>query len=62
MNKPPPKDVSVIKSSCGMVTYLAKFLPHLSSICAPLCKLEKKMMLDGTGRNNMKLPWKISKD
>ena len=61
MNVSPPKDVSGIRFS-GMVTYLAKFLPHLSSICAPLCNLEKKQMLDGTGRNSMKLPWKISKD
>ena len=41
MNMLPPKDVSGIKRFCGMVTYLAKFLPHLSCICAPLRNLEK---------------------
>ena len=41
MNMPPPKHVSGIKRFCGIVTYLAKFLPHLSSICAPLRNLEK---------------------
>ena len=41
MNMLPPKDVSGIKRFGGMVTYQAKFLPHLSSICTPPGKLEK---------------------
>ena len=42
INIQPPKDVTGIKRFCGMVTYLAKFLPHLSSICAPLCNPTKR--------------------
>ena len=37
---PPPADVKALKRLLGMVNYLAKFLPHLSTICKPLRQLE----------------------
>ena len=39
---PTPTDVKSLKRFLGMVTYLAKFLPHLSSVCEPLRRLELK--------------------
>ena len=42
LSMPTPHDVPSLKRILGMVTYLEKFLPHLSSICAPLRELEKK--------------------
>ena len=39
---PTPTDVKSLKRFLGMVTYLAKFLPHLSSVCEPLRRLEPK--------------------
>ena len=35
-------DVKSLKRFLGMVTYLAKFLPNLSSVCEPLWRLELK--------------------
>ena len=39
---PVPTDVKSLKRFLGMVTYLAKFLPNLSSFCEPLRRLELK--------------------
>ena len=39
---PVPTDVKSLKRFLGMVTYLAKFLPNLSSVCEPLRRLELK--------------------
>ncbi|XP_052718583.1 uncharacterized protein K02A2.6-like [Crassostrea angulata] len=38
----PPTDVSGIKRLCGMVQYMAKFLPDLSTIMEPLRELTRK--------------------
>ena len=32
---PTPTDVKSLKRFLGIVTYLAKFLPNLSSVCEP---------------------------
>lgn len=47
----PPTDVSGIKRLCGMVQYMAKFLPDLSTIMEPLRELTRKDK-----------PWHWSKD
>ena len=39
---PRPTDIKSLKRLLGMVNYLAKFLPHLSSACEPLRQLEHK--------------------
>ena len=39
---PTPTDVKSLKRFLGMVTYLAKFLPNLSSVCGALRRLELK--------------------
>ena len=39
---PMPTDVKSLQRFLGMVTYLAKFLPNLSSVCEPLSGLEFK--------------------
>ena len=39
---PPPIDVKSLQRFLGIVTYLAKFLPNLSSFCEPLRRLELK--------------------
>ena len=39
---PTPTYVKSLKNFFGMVTYLAKFLPNLSSVCEPLRLLELK--------------------
>ena len=39
---PAPKDVSQLKSFLGLLNYYCKFLPHLSTILAPLYKLLQK--------------------
>ena len=41
-DKPTPTDVKSLKRFLGMATYLAKFLPNLSSVCEPLRRLELK--------------------
>ena len=47
---PTPTDVKLLKLFLGMVTYLAKFLPNLSSVSEPLRRLELKLkMLSGVG-------------
>lgn len=38
-NMPPPEDVPAIQRFLGMVTYLAKFVPNLSEVAAPLREL-----------------------
>lgn len=38
----PPTDVSGIKRLCGMVQYMAKFLPDLSTIMEPLREITRK--------------------
>lgn len=38
----PPTDVSGIKRLCGMVQYMAKFLPDLSTIMEPLREFTRK--------------------
>ena len=37
-----PKDVTALKRFLGMVTYLAKFMPHLLEMTEPLRRLEDK--------------------
>ena len=39
---PEPEDVAALKQFLGMVTYLAKFMPHLSEMTEPLRRLEDK--------------------
>ena len=39
---PTPRDVTSLKRFLVMVTYLAKFLPNLSSVCEPWRRLELK--------------------
>ena len=39
---PTPTDVKSFKRFLWIVTYLAKFLPHLSSVCEPLRRLKLK--------------------
>ena len=39
---PTPTDVASLKRFLGMVNYLAKYLPHLSSVAEPLRRLEHK--------------------
>jgi len=39
---PTPTDEKSIKRFLGMVNYLSKFLPNLSSVSEPLCCLEVK--------------------
>ncbi|PFX12592.1 Transposon Tf2-9 polyprotein [Stylophora pistillata] len=42
LQMPEPKDVTALKRFLGMVTYLAKFMPHLSEMTEPLRRLEDK--------------------
>ena len=44
LQMPEPKDVTALKRFLGMVTYLAKFMPHLSEMTGPLRRLEDKDM------------------
>lgn len=37
-----PDDLTALKRFLGMVTYLAKFMPHLSQMTEPLRRLEDK--------------------
>ena len=39
---PEPEIVTALKWFLGMVTYLAKFMPHLSQMTEPLRRLEDK--------------------
>ena len=39
---PEPKDVTALRRFLGMVTYLAKFMPHLSEMTEALRSLENK--------------------
>ena len=48
---PMPNDVSGVKRLCGMVQYLAKFMPNLATDLEPLRKLTRK-----------NVPWVWSKD
>ena len=38
----PPADVLGVKRMCGMVQYMAKFLPDLSTIPGPIRELTRK--------------------
>ena len=42
MQMPEPKDVTALTRFLGMVTYLAKCMPHLSGMTGPLRRLEDK--------------------
>lgn len=42
LDMPPPKDVPGVRRLCGMVQYLAKFLPNLASDLGPIRALTKK--------------------
>jgi len=42
LQMPPPQDIPVVKRLCGMVQYLAKFLPNLANDLTPLCNLTRK--------------------
>ena len=42
LQMPEPEDVTALKRFLGMVTYLAKFIPHLSEMTEPLRRLEDK--------------------
>ena len=42
LQMPEPKDVTALKRFLGMVTYLAKVMPHLSDMTEPLRRLEDK--------------------
>ena len=39
---PAPNTTKRVKSFCGMVMYLAKFLPHLATLLKPIFELTKK--------------------
>ena len=40
-NWPVPQDITQLQSFLGAINYLAKFIPHLSALCAPLQDLLK---------------------
>ena len=42
LQMPEPDDLTALKRFLGMVTYLAKFMPHLSQMTEPLRRLEDK--------------------
>jgi len=42
LQMPPPQDIPGVKHLCGMVQYLAKFLPNLAKDLTPLCNLTHK--------------------
>lgn len=42
LEMPMPTDAKVVQRFIGFVTYLAKFLPKLSEVCEPLCRLLDK--------------------
>ena len=42
VDMPPPQDVHEVRRFCGMVQYLAKFLPSLSEVANPLRALTRK--------------------
>ena len=42
LQMPEPEDVTALKRFLGMVTYLAKLMPHLSEMTEPLRRLENK--------------------
>lgn len=42
LNVPPPTDVRQVRSFMGLVTFYAKFIPHLAEIAAPLYALTQK--------------------
>ncbi len=39
---PEPESAAAVKEFLGMVNYLAKFMPHLSDMTEPLCRLDDK--------------------
>uniref|UniRef100_A0A8C4S4R6 Gypsy retrotransposon integrase-like protein 1 n=1 Tax=Erpetoichthys calabaricus TaxID=27687 RepID=A0A8C4S4R6_ERPCA len=42
MEMPTPTDAKAVQRFVGFITYLSKFLPHLSEVCEPLRKLLSK--------------------
>ena len=44
LQMPEPEDITALKRFLGMVTYLSKFMPHLSQMTGPLRSLEDKGM------------------
>jgi len=44
LQMPPPQDIPGVKRLCGMVQYLAKFLPNLANDLTPLRNLTRKGM------------------
>ena len=42
LDMPPPTDVHGVRRLCGMVQYLAKFMPNLASDLEPIRALTKK--------------------
>lgn len=42
LNMPEPEDEAAVRRFCGMVQYLARFIPHLSQDLAPLHALKSK--------------------
>ena len=51
---PQPKDVRSVKRFCGMVNYLSKFLPNISTIIEPLPQLETKVVERHWSNNQLK--------
>lgn len=41
-NMPHPTDAKAVQRLIGFVTYLARFMPHLSEVCEPLRRLLDK--------------------
>ena len=46
LQMPEPKDVTALKRFLGMVTYLAKVMPHLSDMTEPLRRLQHSLTMD----------------
>ena len=42
LKMPTPEDVSAVRRFCGMVQYLARFMPHLAQVATPLRDLTHK--------------------
>ena len=42
MDAPPPKDAVALKSFLGLIMFYSRFMPHHSTVLAPLNSLLKK--------------------